>query len=95
VGAHTLSAAALLLAESTELRSDVRQFWWHKGEADKPARLIVMNVHDTPPEAEATELTGSCPPGRVPSVLAVIDLKDGLDLDIVSPVLDLAGGSAK
>ncbi|CAN5453689.1 hypothetical protein BH23VER1_BH23VER1_00050 [soil metagenome] len=84
-------AALDWLEENQEfLARHVRQFWWQKGSRDKPARLIVLDGHDTPPGEEPTELTVSCPPGKVPAVLAAIDLGDGVDLERVSPILDRA-----
>ena len=70
------------------LRRHVRQFWWHKGDPDAPARLVVLDTWDFPEDAVATELTGRCSPGRVPGVMATVDLAAGLDLERVSPALD-------
>lgn len=70
------------------LRRHLRQFWWQKGDAQGPARLVVLNVHDTPAGNAPSELTGACPVGKVPTVMATIDLSGGVDLDRISPVLD-------
>ena len=81
---------ALELLESNQefLRRHVRQFWWQKGSAEGPARLVVLNVHDTPRDSQPTELTGACPVGKVPTVMATIDLSGGVELERVSPILD-------
>jgi hypothetical protein len=85
-----VEGAALDLLEEHQgfLQRHVRQFWWQRGDPDKPARLVVLNVHDTPPEAQATELTGNCATGKVPAVMAVVDLTDGVELNGVTRVLD-------
>lgn len=70
------------------LRRHVRQFWWQKGSVEGPARLVVLNAHDTAGGNPPTELTGACPVGKVPAVMATIDLSGGVDLERVSPVLD-------
>ena len=81
-------ALKLLDDDQAFLRRHVRQFWWQKGSAEGPARLVVLNVHDTPAGAKPTDLTGACPAGKVPTVMATIDLSGGLDLGRVSPLLD-------
>jgi hypothetical protein len=70
------------------LERHVRQFWWTKGDPKAPARLVVVNSNDFPPGAKADEITGKYRDGRVPAVLAVVDLSAGVDLAKVSPVLD-------
>jgi hypothetical protein len=49
---------------------------------------VVLNPHDLDPRAKADSLTGACSSGKVPAVLAALDLSRGLDLEKVSPVLD-------
>ncbi len=70
------------------LARHVRQYWWTKGDPQAPARLVVLNSNDFPPGARADEITGKVRDGRVPAVLAVIDLSAGVDLARVSPILD-------
>lgn len=82
------SAPKLLENQQEFLARHVRQFWWQKGDAQAPARLVVLNAHAT--SGTANELTGACPAGKVPEVMATVDLTGGLDLDAVSPVLDQA-----
>lgn len=80
-----------LLEEHQEfLERHVRQFWWQKGDKQAAARLIVLDVHNTSGLAKPSELTGACPAGKVPEVLAAIDLSSGVDLDEISRVLDRA-----
>ena len=81
-------AQDLLENDQEFLRRHVRQFWWHKGSGEGPARLVVLNPHDTAGGDPPTELTGACPLGKVPAVMATIDLSGGVDLARVSPVLD-------
>lgn len=85
-----VDGAAITLLENHQefLRRHVRQFWWQKGDPKAPARLVVLNSHDTPPDAKPDELTGSCSPGRVPVVMATLDLSRGVDLKTISPRLD-------
>jgi hypothetical protein len=68
------------------LARHVRQFWWAKGDPSGPARLVVMNSNEFPADAKADERTG--PMRRVPSVMAVIDLSAGVDLEKLTPALD-------
>lgn len=72
------------------LQRHVRQFWWQKGDAAAPARIVIMNVHETPRDGKATELTGACPPGKVPEVIATVELGNRVELEKVSPALDEA-----
>ena len=81
-------ALRLLEQDQEFLRRHVRQFWWQKGDPEGPPRLVVRHVHDTPAGNQADALTGSCPPGKVPTVMATIDLSGGVDLGRVSPALD-------
>lgn len=85
-----VDGAALALLENDQefLRRHLRQFWWQKGSPDGPARLVVLNAHDTPAGGEPSELTGACPAGKVPTVMATVDLSGGVRPDEVSPVLD-------
>ena len=86
-----VDGAALQMLEGNQefLRRHLRQFWWQKGDPKAPARLVVLNSHGiAAPGAKATALTGACPPGRVPTVMATVDLKGGPDLARISPVLD-------
>lgn len=82
------NALSMLEGNQEFLSRHVRQFWWMKGDPNKPARLVVLNSHDVSSNGKATELTGACPPGRVPVVMATIDLSKGVDLAKISPVLD-------
>jgi hypothetical protein len=83
---------ALTLLENNQefLRRHLRQFWWHKGDPNGPARLVVMDTNNISPTAKPSELTGSCSPGKVPQVLTVLDLSGGVNLDKLSPALDRA-----
>ena len=80
-------ALELLETHQAFLERHLRQFWWQKGDANAPSRLVVLNSHDTS-NATPNELTGLCSAGKTPSVMAVIDIADPVDLDRISPVLD-------
>lgn len=82
-------AALASLEEHQEfLRRHVRQFWWAKGNPGGPARIVVFNSNEFPEGAEADDVTGRFRKGKVPAVMAVIDLGGGVDLEKLSPVLD-------
>ncbi len=83
-------AAATLEGYQEFLSRHLRQFWWQRGDPNGPARLVVLDSNNIDESAKPTELTGSCPVGRVPAVLATIDLSKGADLARISPVLDEA-----
>lgn len=72
------------------LRRHLRQFWWQKGDPAAPARIVVLNVHETSKTAIATELTGACPVGKVPEVLISIDIAEPVEHATISPLLDRA-----
>jgi hypothetical protein len=83
--------ARALLEENQEFLSrHLRQFWWQKGDPEAPARLVVLNVHDTPDSGKANELTGACPAGKVPEVMATVEIASKLDLNSISAILDQA-----
>jgi hypothetical protein len=84
-----VDGAALQMLETHQefLTRHLRQFWWQKGAVNAPARLIVLNPYDVS-DAAPNELIGDCRQGRTPSVMAVIDLTAGVDLEQMSPTLD-------
>ncbi len=87
------AAIESLNSNSTFLQRHARQFWWQKGDPTAPSRLIVLDGNDVDSDGVPTALTGHCSAGRVPTVMATIDLKnvnlaDSANLDQVSVRLD-------
>lgn len=89
--ARVEGAALGLLEEHQEfLKRHVRQFWWQKGRADGPSRIVLLDCHDCG-KTEPSELTGKgCSKERVPRVLGAVEIREGFDLGTVSPALDAA-----
>ena len=81
------AAARLLEANQEFLERHLRQFWWQRGYARAPARLVVLHSNDFVPGAKSNGLTGDCGT-NVPKVMANIVLSTGVELNRISPVLD-------
>jgi hypothetical protein len=83
-------ALGLLEGHAEFLARHVRQFAWQKGDPQAPARLVVLDPQEFPADAKPDGLAGRGSPGKIPRVLAALDLSGGVDLKVVSPALDEA-----
>lgn len=87
-------AAQTLLEDHAEfLQRHARQFWWQKGGPEAKSRLVVLNGHQINEIELAPELTGRCSAGRVPTMMANIDIHattvtDRAQLDELTSQLD-------